>query len=94
MIFIVVRRMAEADTTMLGERGRVVIPKRVRDRLKLTPKTKLLVYLYRDTVMLKKLELPDVVEELESLWKEIDKTSAGEAETNRGDSRRDTQAQG
>jgi len=69
--------MSEADVTVLGEKGQVVIPKRVRERLKLTPKTKFLVYGYRDTVMLKKLELPDVKEELESLWAEMDKMFAG-----------------
>ena len=69
--------MAESDITVLGEKGQVVIPKHVRERLKLIPKTKFLVYGYQDTVMLKKLELPDVRGELESLWKEMDKVFAG-----------------
>jgi AbrB family looped-hinge helix DNA binding protein len=65
--------MKEAEITTVSEKGQIVIPRGMRDRLKLVPKTKLLVYGYDDTVILKKLTLPDAESELEVLWKEIDK---------------------
>lgn len=61
--------MEEAEITVLGEKGQIVIPKEIRDELKLEPKTKFLVIGYKDTIMLKKLETPDLKRE----WKLIKK---------------------
>jgi len=65
--------MAEPEITVVSEKGQVVIPKSVREKLKLMPKTKLLVYGYGDTVILKKFVVPDVEAELRALWRDIDK---------------------
>ena len=64
--------MAEPEVTVMSEKGQVVIPKRMRERLELGPKTKLLIYGHGDTLILKKLVVPDVESELKALWKEID----------------------
>jgi AbrB family looped-hinge helix DNA binding protein len=67
----------EEEITVMGEKGQVVIPKEVRDRLKLQPKTKFLVLGYNDTVILKKLELPDLRKEWEEIFKIMDKKKLG-----------------
>lgn len=66
---IKVKSMAEPEVTTMSKRGQVVIPQSVRERIGLKPKTKLLVYGEKDTVILKKLYLPSVREE----WKRIRK---------------------
>ena len=58
----------------MSEKGQVVIPKDMREKLKLGPKTKLLIYGHGDSLILKKLIVPDVERELKALWREIDKT--------------------
>jgi AbrB family looped-hinge helix DNA binding protein len=44
------------DTTKVSERGQVVIPKDIRDRMRLTKGTKLLVVATEDAIILQKLE--------------------------------------
>lgn len=57
----------EPEITTVSQKGQVVIPQSLRDKLGLKPKTKLLVYGYGDTVILKKIYLPSLKEE----WKKI-----------------------
>lgn len=61
----------KTDVTVVSERGQVVIPQPIRDKLGIKPKTKLLVYGYQDAVIMKKLEIPDVVRDLEVLYKRV-----------------------
>ncbi len=63
--------MVEAEITTVSEKGQVVIPQVVREQLKLKPKTKMLVYGVDDIIILKKLAVPDVRKELQSLYKKI-----------------------
>ena len=72
MNFILVRRM-EQEVAVIGERGQVVIPKEVRVRLGLKPKTKLLVVREGDAVIMKKLDLEQERRELKALFKRVDK---------------------
>ena len=51
----------------MSAKGQVVIPQALRVKLKLGPKTKLLVYGEDDIIVMKKLQLPDLKEE----WDEI-----------------------
>lgn len=51
--------MSEVDITTMSEKGQVVIPQRVREALKLAPKTKFVVYTAGDMILLRKLDLPD-----------------------------------
>jgi AbrB family looped-hinge helix DNA binding protein len=60
------------DITVVSGKGQVVIPRAIRERLNIGPKTKLLVYGYRDAVIMKKLEVPDAAEELKKLYKRVD----------------------
>lgn len=66
----------EADVTVVSGKGQVVIPQSIRERLKIGPKTKLLVYGYGDAVIMKKMEIPDVAKDLERLYARIDKKVA------------------
>lgn len=64
--------MENAEIAVMGEKGQVVIPKEVRDELKLGPKSRFLVIGYKDTVVLKKLEMPDLKKEWEAIKKVVD----------------------
>ncbi len=63
----------EQEITVMGERGQVVIPKEVRMKLGLKPKTKLLVIRRGDVVVMKKLDLEHERRELESIFKRVEK---------------------
>jgi len=66
----------KADVTVVSSKGQVVIPQEIRRRLGITPKTKMLVYGYRDAVILKKVEMPDVEKKLREMYRRIDKKIA------------------
>jgi len=63
----------EQEITVMGERGQVVIPKEVRIKLGLKPKTKLLVIRKGDVVVMKKIDLERERRELESIFMRVDK---------------------
>ena len=60
------------DVVVVSSKGQVVILQTMREKLGISPKTKLLVYGYKDAVIMKKLEVPDLAKELEELYKRID----------------------
>ncbi len=64
---------AEPEVTTISEKGQVVIPQSIRKELGIKPKTKFLVYGRGDTVIMKKLELPDLKKEWEEIFKQMDK---------------------
>jgi AbrB family looped-hinge helix DNA binding protein len=45
----------KVDITIVSEKGQVIIPQTIRKKLGIGPKTKLLIYGYRDAVIMKKL---------------------------------------
>lgn len=59
------------DVTVVTSKGQVVIPKAIREKLGIEPKTRLLVYGYQDAVIMKKMEIPSVVRELEGIYKKV-----------------------
>ena len=63
----------EPEVTTMSEKGQVVIPQSIRKELGIKPKTKFLVYGRGDTVIMKKLELPDLKKEWEDIFKLMDK---------------------
>jgi len=64
------------DVTVVSGKGQVVIPQTIRKKLEWEPKTKLLVYKCQDSVILKKLEVPDIEKEFQAMYKRIDKRIA------------------
>jgi AbrB family looped-hinge helix DNA binding protein len=63
---------AEPEVTTMSEKGQVVIPQSIRKELGIKPKTKFLVFGRGDTVIMKRLELPDVKKEWEDIFKMMD----------------------
>ena len=57
----------EPQLTTLSRKGQIVIPQALRKRLGIVPNTRFLVYGEGDTVLLRRLNLPDVRRE----WKSI-----------------------
>ena len=62
----------EAQVTTISEKGQVVIPQSIRKELGIKPKTKFLVFGRGDTVIMKRLKLPDVTKEWEEIFKIMD----------------------
>jgi AbrB family looped-hinge helix DNA binding protein len=63
---------AEPEVTTMSEKGQIVIPQSIRKELKIKPKTKFLVFGRGDTVIMKRLELPDIKKEWEGIFKMMD----------------------
>jgi len=63
----------EPQVTTISEKGQIVIPHSIRKELGIKPKTKFLVYGKGDTVIMKKLELPDMKKEWNEIFKAMDK---------------------
>ncbi len=66
----------EPKITSVSDKGQVVIPANFRNKLGLKPHSKLLVYTIKDTIVLKKLKLPDLKKEMQTFWKEVDSNLA------------------
>jgi AbrB family looped-hinge helix DNA binding protein len=66
----------ETYTTVVSDKGQVVIPQAIREKHGLKPKTILQVTEYKDTVILKKLEVPDFKKQLHELYTDVDKKIA------------------
>jgi len=69
-------RAEEPDIAVVGEKGQIVIPAYLRNKLGIKSKTKLLVYGLENAIVLKKLTVPDIRREMEEIWREIDKRIA------------------
>jgi AbrB family looped-hinge helix DNA binding protein len=67
-----VARYEKPNVAVLSTKGQVVIPQAIRRKLGIRAKTKLIVYGYRDAVIMKKLEVPDVVKKLQEIYKKVD----------------------
>jgi AbrB family looped-hinge helix DNA binding protein len=61
----------ETEIAVVGTKGQIVIPQRLRKELKITSKTKLALYRKDDKIVVTKLEVPSLREELEKLASEV-----------------------
>ncbi len=66
----------KSDIVVVSSKGQVVIPQSEREKLGIGPETKLLVYGYKDAIIMKKVEVPDLVKEFEELYESIDERIA------------------
>ena len=69
--------MEEPEIATVGTKGQIVIPQQLRRELKIKPKTKLALYRRGDKLVVMKLEIPSLGEELKALFREIDEQSKG-----------------
>ncbi len=81
----IVAKYEKPDVTVVSGKGQVVIPQSVREKLGIKPKTRLLVYGYQDAVIMKKMQVPDVAEELKALYKRIQPRIAKYGELSEGE---------
>jgi len=65
--------MEEPEIAVVGTKGQMVIPQRIRRELGISTKTKLAVYMRGNKFVVTKLELPPLGKELKELFREIDK---------------------
>jgi bifunctional DNA-binding transcriptional regulator/antitoxin component of YhaV-PrlF toxin-antitoxin module len=74
MKVILVENMGQEETAIaiVGTKGQIVIPQKLRRELKITAKTKLAIYRKDDKLVVAKLNAPSLGEELTDLFKEID----------------------
>jgi len=61
----------EPEIAVVGTKGQIVIPQRLRKELAITPNTKLCVYRKDDKLVVVKLKVPPLAD-LKELFKEID----------------------
>ncbi|OLS13133.1 MAG: SpoVT/AbrB family transcription regulator [Promethearchaeota archaeon CR_4] len=65
-----------SDIAIVSSKGQVVIPQALREKLGIKPKTKLIVYGFDDAIVMKKINLPDIQKELETIYKKVDENIA------------------
>ncbi len=63
----------EPEITTISEKGQVVIPQSIRKELGIKPKNKFLVYGKGDTIIMKKLDIPDLKKEWDEIFRQMDK---------------------
>ena len=66
----------EPEIAVVGTKGQIVIPQKLRKELAITPNTKLCVYRKDDKLVVVKLKLPPLAD-LKELFKEIDEQNKG-----------------
>ena len=74
-------REEEPEIAVVGTKGQIVIPQRLRRELMITPNTKLVVYRKNDKLVVAKLKVPPLGEELKDLFREIDEQNKGKKKT-------------
>ena len=62
----------EPQVTTISEKGQVVIPQSIRKQKRIKAKNKFIVYGKSDTIIMKKLEIPDLKKELASIFRMMD----------------------
>ena len=66
------KKLEEPEIAVVGTKGQIVIPQEMRRQLAIKPKTKLAVYRKDDKLIVMKINLPALGDELRNLFKEID----------------------
>ena len=64
---------SEPEITTMGEKGQVVIPKSLRKVLGVEPRTRFIIFGSGDLIVLKRLSLPDIRDEWEAIFAEVDR---------------------
>jgi len=67
----------EPEIAVVGTKGQIVIPQQLREELSIKPKTKLALYRRGDKIVVTKLEIPPLADDLKEFFKEIDEKRKG-----------------
>jgi AbrB family looped-hinge helix DNA binding protein len=65
--------LEDPEITTMSEKGQVVIPQELRKHLGIKPKTRFIVFAMGDSIIMRKLDIPDVKKEWSSILQSIDK---------------------
>ena len=67
----------ETAIAVVGTKGQIVIPQKLRKELNIVAKTKLAIYRKDDKLVITKLNVPPLGEELKELFRKIDELNKG-----------------
>ncbi|OGD47188.1 hypothetical protein A3K69_02815 [Candidatus Bathyarchaeota archaeon RBG_16_57_9] len=67
----------EPEIAVVGTKGQIVIPQQLREELSIKPKTKLALYRRGDKIVVTRLEVPPLTDDLKEFFKEIDEKRKG-----------------
>ncbi len=65
--------LEDPEITTMSEKGQVVIPQELRKHLGIKPKTKFIVYVVGDNIIMRKLDMPDIKKEWKNIFQNMDK---------------------
>jgi AbrB family looped-hinge helix DNA binding protein len=83
-IILRMQRELEPEIATVGEKGQIVIPYELRRKLKIVPKSKVAIYRRNDKLVLTKLSILPLREELKDLFAKIDKKEEEEQHSKGG----------
>lgn len=84
--------MEEPEIATVGSKGQIVIPQQLRTELNIKPKARLAVYRRGNKLVLTKLRVPPLGEELRALFREIDEQYKGKKKPTEGEILEEVQA--
>ena len=67
--------LEDPEITTMSEKGQVVIPQELRKHLGIKPKTRFVVFVINNDIVMRKLDIPDVKKEWKSIFQSMDKKS-------------------
>ncbi len=65
--------LEEPEITTMSEKGQVVIPQELRKYLGIKPKTRFAVFVIDNNIVMRKLDMPDIKKEWNSIFQSMDK---------------------
>lgn len=69
------QRQEEPEIAIVGRKGQIVIPHELRKELRIEPKSKLAIYRRNDKLVITKLKISPMRDQLNKLFKKIDNES-------------------
>ena len=65
--------LEEPEITTMSEKGQVVIPQELRKHLGIKPKTRFVVFAVDNNIVMRKLDMPDIKKEWNSIFQSMKK---------------------
>jgi AbrB family looped-hinge helix DNA binding protein len=77
MTIILGVKLSESDIAVVGTKGQIVIPQRLRIKLKIKPNQKIAIYRRGNKLILAKLDVPPLDDKLSAIIAEVDEQYRG-----------------